>query len=279
MIEKAKIFVEGLDHPECCAAHPDGSIWAGGEAGQIYKISADGSKTEEVANTGGFILGLTFSPGAKYLVICDLGKKCLWKLSLDNMKLDLIADKVPGHKINIPNFAVFDKNGNYYVSESGEFRQKKGKILKFDADGNGLIWSDELFEFANGMAMGPDEKHLYIVSSFLPGIERVVINEDGSPGKREVYCTLPKTVPDGCVFDENGNLYVSCYTPNTIYKVTPDRNVIEFIHDWDGHTLSNPTNTAFGGSNYDQLFVANLGRWHITQIDMGVKGLKLPSHL
>ena len=31
-----------LDHPECIAVHPDGSVWAGGEAGQIYKISADG---------------------------------------------------------------------------------------------------------------------------------------------------------------------------------------------------------------------------------------------
>jgi len=42
--------------------------------------------------------------------------------------------------------------------------------------------------------------------------------------------------------------------------------------------LSNPTNIAFGGPKLDQLFAANLGRWHITKIDAGVKGLALASH-
>jgi hypothetical protein len=28
-------FASGLDHPECVAVHPDGSVSAGGEAGQI----------------------------------------------------------------------------------------------------------------------------------------------------------------------------------------------------------------------------------------------------
>ena len=41
-IEDVSIFADGLDHPECVAVHPDGSVWAGGEGGQIYKISEDG---------------------------------------------------------------------------------------------------------------------------------------------------------------------------------------------------------------------------------------------
>ena len=38
-INDIEIFADGLDHPECVAVHPDGSVWAGGEAGQIYKVS------------------------------------------------------------------------------------------------------------------------------------------------------------------------------------------------------------------------------------------------
>ena len=278
MMERASVFADGLDHPECVITHPDGTLWAGGEAGQIYRISEDGSNVEEVANTGGFILGIAFNKGAEWMAICDLGKHCMWKLNMKDLKLELLAEEVPGHKFNIPNYAVFDEVGNLYVSESGEFRQKKGKIIEFDPAGKGQVWTDELFEFANGMAMEKGEKHLYVVSSFLPGIERVAINADGTAGEREVYCTLPRTVPDGISFDDEENLYVSCYTPNKIYKVTPDRNVTEYLFDWDGHTLSNPTNTAWGGENFDQMFTANLGRWHITKIDMGVKGLKLVSH-
>ena len=279
LLSTSTIFAEGLDHPECVALHPDGTVWAGGEAGQIYRISADGKTVEEVANTGGFILGLAFSPGGKWLAICDLGKKCVWRLDLPSLELSLFADGAGGHRFNIPNYAVFDKMGNLYVSESGAFRQVTGKVLKFSPNGNGETWHDGGFNFANGMAMGPGEKHLYIVVSFLPGVERVEILPDGSAGERSLVCTLPESVPDGLAFDADGNLYVSCYAPNKIYKVTPGGEITVFVDDWEAHTLSNPTNIAFGGPNLDQLFAANLGRWHITKMDVGVRGLPLASHL
>lgn len=278
LLSKSKVFAEGLDHPECVAIHPDGTVWAGGEAGQIYRISSDGSKVDEVANTGGFILGIAFSPGAKWMAICDLGKKCLWKLDMKTLQLEMFSDGADGHRFNIPNYGVFDSAGNYYVTESGDFRQVTGKVLKYDAELNGSIWDDRPYNFANGCAMGIGEKHLYVVVSFTPGIERTAINVDGSAGEREVYCTLPESVPDGCALDAEGNLYVSCYAPNKIYKIAPDRTATVFIDDWEAHTLSNPTNIAFGGDNLDQMFTANLGRWHITKIDAGIKGLLLVSH-
>ena len=77
MLDKATVYADGLDHPECIAVHPDGSLWAGGEAGQIYKITEEGKKIEEVANTRGFILGIAFSPGAEWMAICDIGNKCM----------------------------------------------------------------------------------------------------------------------------------------------------------------------------------------------------------
>lgn len=278
LLSKATIFADGLDHPECVAVHPDGSVWAGGEAGQIYRISADGKSMEEVANTGGFILGLAFSPGATWLAICDLGKKCVWKLDLQTFRLEIFADGADGHRFNIPNYAVFDKQGNMYVSESGAFREVTGKLLKFSPGGKGEIWHDGPFNFANGMALEPAERHLYIAASFLPGVERVAVLPDGSAGERSLFCTLPESVPDGLAFDAEGNLYVSCYAPNKIYKVAPGGETTVFVDDWEAHTLSNPTNIAFGGPNLDQLFAANLGRWHITKIDAGVRGLPLASH-
>lgn len=279
LLSKSTIFADGLDHPEGIAVHPDGTVWAGGEAGQIYRISADGKTVETVANTGGFILGIAFSPGSKWLAICDLGKKCIWKLDLQTYDLSLFAEGAGGHRFNIPNYAVFDENGNLYVSESGAFREVIGKILKFSPDGKGQIWHPGGFNFANGMALSPDGKYLYVVVSFLPGVERIEILPDGSAGERSLVCTLPETVPDGLAFDVEGNLYVSCYAPNRIYKVTPGGEVTVFMDDWEAHTLSNPTNIAFGGPNLDQLFAANIGRWHLTKIDAGVKGHALPSHV
>ncbi|NND06443.1 MAG: SMP-30/gluconolactonase/LRE family protein [Saprospiraceae bacterium] len=278
LLERATIFCEGLDHPECIAVHPDGSIWAGGESGQIYRISSDGSSVVEMVNTGGFILGIAISPGAEWMAICDLGKKCVWRLDLESLRLSMLSQGAEGHTFQIPNYPVFDAAGDLYVSESGAFRQISGKILKIHRDGRGQIWHNGPFNFANGMAMGPSGSELYVVCSWLPGVERVSISSDESSGGRSVYCTLPKTVPDGLAFDQMGNLYISCYAPNAIYRVSVDGTAVELIEDWEAHTLSNPTNIAFGGPDFDQLFSANLGRWHITKIDLGSKGLPLASH-
>lgn len=277
LFQKTKVFAEGLDHPEGVAAHPDGSVWAGGEAGQVYRISSK-AEVNIMADTGGFILGLAFSPGSEWLAICDNGKKCIWKLDMQSMELENYTAGTADAGFILPNYPVFDSAGNLYVSDSGNFNQVNGRIFKFFANGDSEIWHSGPFSFTNGMALDHKQQWLYVVSSWLPGVERIRINDDGSAGLKELFCTLPRTVPDGIAFDVEGNLYVTCYTPNVIFKVTPDRFTTAIVEDREAHTLSNPTNIAFGGKDLDQLFTANLGRWHITKIDIGIKGLPLVSH-
>ncbi|MBX2966598.1 MAG: SMP-30/gluconolactonase/LRE family protein [Cyclobacteriaceae bacterium] len=276
ILDKTSVYADGLDHPECIAFAKDGTLWAGGEAGQIYKITGAGRNVEEVASTKGFLLGISLSNDNSWLLLCDSGNKCLWRMDTHTYALEKFGNS--DHSFNIPNYACFDRAGNVYVSESGAFRQITGKIIKYDAAGNGKIWCEGLFNFANGMVLNEAEDYIYVVCSFLPGVERVKINADGTAGEREVFVTLPESVPDGLAFDAEGNLYISCYAPNKIFRVSPDRSVSVLIDDWEAHTLSNPTNIAFGGENFDQLFVANIGRWHIAKIDLKIKGLKLNCH-
>ena len=276
-LKRTSIFCEGLDHPECIAAAPDGSFYAGGEAGQIYHISPDGKTVEQIANSEGFILGMALSPDGRWLAACDLKHKCVWKLDLRGRTLSEFACGADDLRFNIPNHLAFLPDGTLFVTESGGFRQVSGKIFRFDADGRGEIWHPGPFNFANGIAIGPKGDAVYVVCTWLPGVERIEIRGDGSAGKRSVYAKIPKALPDGLAFDARGNLYVTCYTPARIYKVSPDRKVSLLIEDWEAHALANPTNIAFGGKNFDQLFAANLGRWHITQIDVRTPGLPLTS--
>jgi sugar lactone lactonase YvrE len=199
-------------------------------------------------------------------------------LDIKSTKLVKFSEGAEGHNFNIPNYPVFDNSSNLYVTESGAFREVSGKVLKFKPDGSGIIWHDGPFNFANGLALDDKQNNLYVVSSWLPGVEKIIIKSDGSPGERSVYCTLPETVPDGIAFDGEGNLLVSCYTPNKIFKIAKDKTTTVLYEDWEAHTLSNPTNIAFGGKNFDQLFVSNLGRWHILKIEYGKKGMPLVSH-
>jgi len=278
MKPKLSTFAEGLDHPEGVAVHPDGSIWCGGEEGQIYRIDPSGVKVEEVARTGGFVLGIAFSPDLKWLAICDLKRHALWRLELPAMQLHLLAESVDGWRLNIPNYPVFDRSGQLYLSESGDFGKQLGRVFRFDKDGRGSLWAGGDLVFANGLALDGEEEFLYVVESFLPGITRYRILPDGTAGPREIFVNELREVPDGLAFDLAGNLYCSCYAPSRIYRVAPDRKVTVFVEDPTCHVLSNCTNIAFGGEGRKTIFASNLGRWHITKIECGIQGAPLACH-
>ena len=78
-LDQFTTLVEGLDHPEGVAWGADGNWYAGGEAGQIYRIATDGSVTQ-VASTGGFVLGLALD-GNHNIYACDLGQNKVFKVS------------------------------------------------------------------------------------------------------------------------------------------------------------------------------------------------------
>jgi len=69
-IERFEIFANGLDHPECVAFDRDGYLWAGGEAGQVYRIDRAG-KVETIATLGGFTGGIALSPAADEVLVCN----------------------------------------------------------------------------------------------------------------------------------------------------------------------------------------------------------------
>lgn len=278
MEPELSVFVEGLDHPEGVAVHPDQSVWCGGEAGQIYRINPDGSRVEQVAQTGGFVLGIAFAPDLRWLAVCDSKRHVLWRLDLNDMKMHVFAESVEGWRLNIPNYPVFDRSGQLYLSDSGDFGKRLGRIFLFDTEGRGRLWAGGDLVFANGLALNPQEEYLYVVESFLPGVARYHILPDGNAGPRELFVDDVHEVPDGLAFDFAGNLYCACYAPSRIYRIGPDHTTTLFVEDPTCHILSNCTNIAFGGAEFDTMFVSNLGRWHITKIACGIQGAPLACH-
>src|SRR5688572_26238651 len=71
-ISLVSMFVDGLDHPEGLAFAADGYLWAGGELGQVYRISPDGKQVDLVAECGGFSLGMAFDREGN-LFVCNHG--------------------------------------------------------------------------------------------------------------------------------------------------------------------------------------------------------------
>lgn len=268
-LERIQVFADGLDHPECVCWHPNGNLYAGGEAGQIYRISNDGRQVDEIGRTNGFLLGVAVSPDGSWLAACDLRKKCVWRFELESGELTVISRGVDAFPFQIPNHLVFDSAGDLYVSDSGSPADKSGRIFRISKDGSTMVWHDGPFHFANGLALSPSGDALFVVCTFASSVERIAITPDGVAGQRSTYVSFDRVLPDGLTFDRAGDLFVSCYTPSRIYRVRdgdpPEIHV--YADDWTDHQLCHPTNVCFGGPNGEKMFAANLGRWHIASIE------------
>ena len=270
-IREFEIFAEGLDHAEGLAFDSAQNLWAGGELGQIYCIDQKGA-VKEITQLGGFCLGLTFSRSQE-LFVCNSKLGALQRVDRSG-RLTSSLDRVDGRKLLTPNFSVFDSEGNLYFSDSGNWGKANGCIYRLRANGKAEHFAGP-FAFPNGLALSADENFLYVAQSLKDDVLRLPIFPDGSAGEPEVYAAGLARVPDGLVLDAQGNLYVTCYATHNIYRITPQREVALLAFDPMGTMLACPTNAAFGPADSDVLYVANLARWHICRVRLGVCGQKL----
>lgn len=246
-IERFEIFANGLDHPECLAFDPQGALWAGGEAGQVYRI-ADGA-VETVANLGGFCGGVAWSP-----------ENDLW---VCNPLHGIVRVKPSGEwsvfasGMICPNFGAFDGGGNYYVTDSGNWKKRNGRLLRISPDGAQDVILEN-YGYTNGLALSADEQTLYMAES---DTDRV-LEVDLGTGRAEVYAEHVGRLPDGLAFDQDGDLYASCYASDDIHRIAPNGRTTLFAYDRWAILLSRPTNLTFRDG---YVYVANLGRTTITR--------------
>jgi gluconolactonase len=272
---EVKIVQDSLDHPECLAFGHTGVLYAGGEAGQIYKIDLESKRCEEIANLGGFVCGIAVD-GNENVYACLTKTHNVVRVNGKDRTNTVYCDKVDGSPIETPNFCVFHPSGDLYLTDSGDYRHATGKILRVHRDGTSESLLGNHLNFPNGLALSSDATTLFMIESTSTKISRMTIERDGSLSAPETYVQLQGTVPDGMAFDGLGNLYVGCYTPDVILKVDTKRNVETLIEDKTSEVINRPTNVAFRpmkGST--DLYFANLGWWHIGALDVGVAGQPL----
>jgi len=269
-IEQFEIFATAIDHPECVAFDRHGILWAGGETGQIYQIQSDG-KAQIVASLGSFCAGLAFSPAGE-LFVCN---PALGIVRVQpNGEFSVFATHAGEHKLICPNFGVFDSAGNYYVTDSGQWKKDNGYLIRYSPDARGQILAGP-FGYANGLAFSAGEKSLFMVESNTNSVFRFMLDARGAVNAREVYATECGRFPDGLVLDAEGNLYVCCYASYEIWRINPAQEKTLFAWDPWAIRLGSPTNMAFGGPNMDELYVANLARTTITRARVGRRGQPL----
>ena len=253
----------GLDHPEgVCWCPVAGKLYAGGEAGQLYRFGLDGGEVETVTTVpGGFLLGMAVD-AAGDVYACDPNAGRVHRISPDG-RVEPYGDRV-----GYANYPVFDPDGNLWVTDSGAWDELAGGLVRIAPDGSTERVGGP-FRFANGVAI--NDGHLYLVESQMPGVVRMPL----AGGPFEPVVELPRTVPDGIAFDADGGLWIGCYQPNRIYRLDASGELAVIADDWTGEYITTPTNLAFAGERLEVLVLASLCGWAVRAIDPGVQGAPL----
>jgi gluconolactonase len=259
-----ELLVDGLDHPEGVAWDPSsGVLWAGGEDGQLYRVDIVARTWQEAPRAPGFVLGLAVDGRGRVVVCCSgAGSLCL----LDGAEVRTLHDG-----FTLPNYGAFASDGTLYFSDSGRWGQNDGRVHRLSPDGSLDVFSEQLPHFPNGCAVTPDGRWLWLVESYEPTVNRF----DLATGELDEVLRLDGTVPDGIALTADSGVVVSCYRPDRIVHIDSAGQIGTLAEDPKGTMLAAPTNVAFVGERLDRLVSANLGRWHLTLLDVGLTGAPL----
>jgi gluconolactonase len=211
--------------------------------------------------------GLTLDPQGR-LVMCEHGNRRVSVLlrPSDAMKMTL-ASHFEGKRLNSPNDCVFASNGDLYFTDP-----PYGRPLRFEDPSRELDFCGVYRRSANGqltlitrdigapngIALSPDEKHLYVSQSDgrEPVWRRFELRPDGSVGGGEVFFDASPwfgKMPGGCdgmTVDHAGRLFAT--GPGGIFVISPQGKLLGRI------LTGRPTaNCTFGGDGSTLYIAAN----------------------
>jgi gluconolactonase len=133
-----------------------------------------------------------------------------------------------------PNDGTPDGKGGIYFTVSGPWEPGPivGRVLHMSADGKIHEVANDL-HYANGVALAPDGKRLFVNESEAGRIVSFKVEPDGSLSDRRLFVRLYQSgeaadaYPDGIKFGPGGHLYVGEYSAARILELDADGKTLK----------------------------------------------------
>jgi gluconolactonase len=219
--------------------------------------------------------GLAFDPDGR-LVICQHGNRRVIRVE-PHGNITVLADSYEGARLNSPNDLVYRSDGTRYFTDPPfglpEAFDDPDKELSFSGvfrltEGELTLVTDEL-EGPNGIALAPDERHLY-VGNWDPErkvVMRYELDASGAAGDGEVLFDMTgaagEDAIDGIKVDQAGNLYVC--GPGGIWVLSEAGEHLGTLR-----LPEDPHNLAWGDADRRSLYVTALTS--IYRLRVGIPG-------
>ena len=182
-------------------------------------------------------------------------------------KMEVLAEKWEGKRLNAPNDIVVRKDGHIYFTDPAFGEQADTREL--DYYGVYHITPKGVMSLVakpagrpNGIAFSPNGKILYVANSDDRNVRAYDVDHNGAVTNERVAVSNIEGVPDGIRVDEKGNLYV---TAKGVAVYTPDGKLLHVIE-----LAETPANCAFGDADLQTLYIT--ARTSVYRVRMTVKG-------
>jgi lactonase len=191
--------------------------------GRVLKITPDKKVTPILEQKGLLPNGIAFHKDGRMFVACSSGK--LVSLAPDGTNLTEIAARYQGKPASL-NDLVFDSKGNLYVTDFiGHPGNATGGVYRFSADFTKVEPVLEGLALANGIALTPSGKELWIVETGRSDIVFLQLLDDGITIRPPAGCNIPfRFTGGGCdsmAVDAEGNAYVCINGQGRIVVLNP----------------------------------------------------------
>jgi sugar lactone lactonase YvrE len=238
-------------------------LWIDIEGHQLHETSADGSGDRVILV--GEQIGC-IAPAGGSLVVAGL-RSGFATIDLETGKRTAITD--PEHHLSDNRFndGKCDPAGRFWAGTMHTHEDPGcGSLYCLDVD---LRASCKIpgVSISNGLAWTADARTMYYVDS--PTRRVVAYDYDRDTGNiahaRTVFEVPPdEGFPDGMAIDDEGLLWVALWDGRQVIRVDPDAG---HVVDRVDVPASRPTSCAFGGDNYDTLFITS-ARIHLSDAQL-----------
>jgi len=249
---------------------PEGTIFVGNELYFVDYSTSDvlrliDGKVKRVWHQDGCGANGLLSLSSALLVAC-YSNGTFVKISLDGKVLNTIRKDDAGTTFTNPNDHAADARGGVYVTTSGSGQTDLGKIFYIASDGAMKEVASDI-HFANGIAVSPDGKRLYVVETHTGRLLSFSIGPDGLLTERREFANLAGILgdskhkvfhPDSMQVDQHGNLFVALYDGGGYAVFDPAGKLLKHV-DIPGRHHTNLAISPDGKSIYITAVYDSLG--------------------
>jgi gluconolactonase len=182
-------------------------------------------------------------------------------------KIEVLAEKWEGKRLNAPNDIVVRKDGHIYFTDPAFGDQADTRELTFY--GVYHITPKGVMSLIakpagrpNGIAFSPNGRILYVDNSDDRNVRAYDVDRNGEVSNERVVVSNIEGVPDGMKVDEKGNLYI---TAKGIAVYSPEGKLLHTID-----ISETPANCAFGDPDFQTLYIT--ARTSLYRVRLNVKG-------